>query len=390
MNKTLSRRTKGNILVVSFSMLSSDPRVRRHLLSLVTHFKCFAGGYSDPVIPGIDFIPIASNPSKTTLQKVLHAAFSILGLHELNYFLRSDVQALIKHLKVSRYDLIIANDIETLPAVVKYCHQARILFDAHEFSPKEFSESWRWRFLYGRAKSFLCRKYLPKANAIMTVNQGILREYTSTFGVHGEVIYNTPAYSKLPVRSPGNTIRIIHHGAALRSRRLELMIEVMRRLPNRYQLDFMLMPSDQTYYAELKHMAAAVPNIRFIPTVPTEQIVTTIAKYDIGLYMLYPSNFNNLMALPNKFFEFVQARLAIFVGPSPEMAAILKTFGNGVVIGDFEPESMAKAIQQYSRNEIFEMKKNSAKAARIYCLENEQKKLRAIVERLLQSGARET
>jgi hypothetical protein len=32
------------------------------------------------------------------------------------------------------------------------------------------------------------------------------------------------------------------------------------------------------------------------------------------------------MALPNKFFEFIQARLAVAIWPSPEMSKITKTF----------------------------------------------------------------
>ena len=53
------------------------------------------------------------------------------------------------------------------------------------------------------------------------------------------------------------------------------------------------------------------------------EIVDTIAEYDIGLFILSPINFNYYHALPNKLFEFIQARLAIAVSPSPEMARIV-------------------------------------------------------------------
>jgi len=360
-------------------------------VSLAKEYEISAIGYDASGIPGVEHIVLAGIPQLSLFEKISRAILSILGLHLINYRRRPDVRELHLILTQNRFDVILANDIETLPVVTDVAGKARIIFDAHEYSPKEFTENFKWRILHGRAKYWLCKRFLPRADQLTTVGTAIRDLYETEFGICGEVIYNAPALNAdIRILHPKNTIRIIHHGAALRGRRLELMIEVMRRLPNRYQLDFMLMPSDMAYYSELKHLAAAVPNIRFIPTVPTEQIVTAIAKYDIGLYMLYPSNFNNLMALPNKFFEFVQARLAIFVGPSPEMAAILKIFGNGVAIGDFEPETMANSIQQYSKNEIVRMKKNSARAAKVYCMENERKKLLAIVERLLQSGARET
>jgi hypothetical protein len=89
------------------------------------------------------------------------------------------------------------------------------------------------------------------------------------------------------------------------------------------------------------------------------------------------------MALPNKFFEFMQARLAIFVGPSPEMAAILRQFNNGVAISNFDAVEMASAIASYSREEIYQMKKRSGQAAKVYCMENEKRKLIAMVDRIL-------
>ena len=71
------------------------------------------------------------------------------------------------------------------------------------------------------------------------------------------------------------------------------------------------------------------------------RIVDTIAQYDIGLFLLSPANFNYYHALPNKLFEFVQARLAVAIGPSPEMARIVNDHDLGIVAPDFEPTTMA-------------------------------------------------
>lgn len=379
----MRRSKKRRIAIIAFSNLSTDPRVRRHIFSLRKHYDLTTIGYDSPQILGLKSFVIHKPKAKSFLEKIFFALLSVLGLHISNYWRRTDTKQLRTILSGQSFDVIIANDIETLPAVVKAGGGVPTIFDAHEYSPKEFAENWQWRLLHGREKYALLRKFLKYASELTTVCGAIRNEYQQEFDVSGEVIYNAPAFAKITPKQPGRTIRIIHHGAALRGRKLELMIEVMKHLPDNYQLDLMLMPSDKEYFSELQAHASHLQNVRFVPTVPTENIVQAISKYDIGLYLLYPSNFNNLMALPNKFFEFIQARLAIFVGPSPEMAAILKEFGNGVAISNFDAIEMAREIQTYGRSEIHQMKKSSARAAKAYCMENEQKKLISIIENLL-------
>ena len=86
-------------------------------------------------------------------------------------------------------------------------------------------------------------------------------------------------------------------------------------------------------------------------------------KYDIGLYLLPPMNFNQEHALPNKFFEFIQARLAIAIGPSSEMTSIVEKYDCGIVSKDFEPENLASKINSLSTEKVRYYKQNSHKTA---------------------------
>jgi glycosyltransferase involved in cell wall biosynthesis len=92
------------------------------------------------------------------------------------------------------------------------------------------------------------------------------------------------------------------------------------------------------------------------------------------------------MALPNKFFEYIQARLAIAIGPSPEMARIVQEFGCGVVAEDFSPASLAHALNQLSSADIDRMKAGSDRAARAYTAETNAEKLREIVASVLKES----
>ena len=103
--------------------------------------------------------------------------------------------------------------------------------------------------------------------------------------------------------------------------------------------------------------------VSFIDPVGTHEISKKINEYDIGIYILPPLNFNNINALPNKFFEFIQGRLAVAIGPMPAMAEIVKRYSLGVVAQDYTSRSLATAIKNLSRENIYKCKKNAEAAA---------------------------
>jgi hypothetical protein len=140
------------------------------------------------------------------------------------------------------------------------------------------------------------------------------------------------------------------------------MIELVGRLEDRYELDMMLVHQDHVYFERLNELASKYSNVRIIPPVAFDDIVPSINEYDMGLFLLPPANFNYLHALPNKFFEFVQARLAIAVGPSPEMAGLVEKYELGVVSHDFSVESMFLQLKQLTHEQInkFKIKSNEA------------------------------
>lgn len=80
--------------------------------------------------------------------------------------------------------------------------------------------------------------------------------------------------------------------------------------------------------------------------VPMHRIVSFASTYDIGVFLLPPTNFNYRNALPNKLFEFIQARLAVAIGPSPQMAAVVREWNCGIVSDDFTPASLGENLQR--------------------------------------------
>ncbi len=264
------------------------------------------------------------------------------------------------------FDLIFANDAETWPLAIelKKSHPgAKVIFDAHEQYAKEFSDMLLWKWFHKRFVNFVCENYIPKADKFVTVCDGIAQDYAKDYGVKAQLILNTPDYEPHLIPSqPKRKIQIIHHGIANRSRKIEKMVRLMDYLDERFELRLMLVPSDPAYLKELNEMAKG-KQIEFLTPVPTQEISTFINRFDIGLFILEPVNFNYANALPNKFFEFIQARLAIAIGPSPEMKKILEAEHIGIVTQSFDEKEMAEVLNALSLEEIHLMKQNSHKVA---------------------------
>jgi len=201
----------------------------------------------------------------------------------------------------------------------------------------------------------------------MTVCEGIAERYEREYGQKCLVLTNAGNYRKLKPSQLNGQIRLIHHGACSRIRNIECMIYLMDFLDEDYCLDLMLvpMPEQEGYYKEIVELCRSRENVCVIPPVATEKIPEATNSYDIGLFLLPPGNFSYLHALPNKFFEYVQARLCIAIGPSPEMMKYVNKFELGVVSESFSPEQLARDLKMLSREQILQFKCNADKAAEI-------------------------
>ena len=146
----------------------------------------------------------------------------------------------------------------------------------------------------------------------------------------------------------------------------------------------MLIPTQEDCYNQLVTMCEDYEHIRIIEAVSPKEIIPFINTYDAGVFLLKPVNFNYEMALPNKLFEFIQARLAIVVSPNQEMARIVKKHKLGIVSNDFSPESFGAAIQALSREKILEFKKSANKHAFDLSSEQSKKRIQSCVQSLTQ------
>ncbi|MBS1634825.1 MAG: glycosyltransferase [Bacteroidetes bacterium] len=368
------------ILILSYSHLKSDPRVMRQIEALRGLYTVETCGLSSSEADGIVHHAIYQIPPFSLFRKIKRVLFFYFRLYDLYYWddMRKELAATFQK---NDYTAIIANDIQTLPlALLISAGKENVYFDAHEYHPKEFEDNTSWRLFHKPYVSYLCKKYIPRAAAFSTVAEGIAKQYEKFIGKKPELITNATRFHPLnPNPVNPEHIKLIHHGAAIRSRKIECMIDMANLLDKRFSMDFMLVGNDREYTDILKQRAGKNPGIRFIEPVSSSDICPFTNAYDLGIFLLPPTNFNYLHALPNKLFEFLQARLGIVVSPNPEMAAFVNTSRLGIVSSDYTPEAMADAINKLTTAQITAFKQQAHAIAQQESAEANIRRIQAII-----------
>ena len=374
------------ICIMALSDLSWDIRVRKHIRNLKDLGDVTVVDYGPSRIGGIKEITL-SFPEPLSFPKKIIYGFMMFSGHSKSRYWRENRET-YEVLKDKRFDLFIANNLIMLPLAIKLAEKnnAKVILDAREYSPLEWANRFYWKFTFQKFYNYIGKKYLTKLDHMFTVCEGIAEKYKEQFSVGSDILMNVPNYTKIDFKStPLDKIKLIHHGDAIPDRKMEVMIEMMKFLDKRYELHFMLLQNNTPYLNKLKKLAIKISpeKIFFHKPVSPDMVITKISQFDIGLYLLIPNNFNDKFALPNKFFDFIMAGLAIAIGPSLEMKKIVKKYNCGVISSDFSAKSLANKLNSLTPKKIDGYKRNSLNAAKILNADSEWQKLTNVVEDLL-------
>lgn len=378
-----------HILVISFTDLKNDRRVNRQIRFLASEHHVTAAGRASPEIPGVDFVPIGMRP-KSLAGKALSLAQIVCRQYDAYYWRLHHVREAYDALSRVPFDLAVANDLETLPLALRLAGDRPVLFDSHEYFPRRFEDQIKFRWLINPYAANMCTRYAPQAAAMLVTSPGVGALYERDLGFRPILLTNATDYYDLsPIeKRHGDPIRLVHHGAASSSRRIELTIEMMDYLDDRFSLDLFLVPGDPRYIASLQRRAKDNPRIRFPDPVPGEQLVPATHNHDIGVFLLPPTSASYRYALPNKLFEYIQARLAIAIGPSDSMASLVREHGLGVISEDYTPQSLARLLLPLDHDQINAYKRRSHAIARRYSSEGNRQLLLDLVQELAASHPR--
>lgn len=379
------------VLVVSDSNIDQDSRVRNQLRWLTS-----AGWETDTLGQGLP--PSDSNGQHFVLSQrpFLARLFAYVFLGNklrFNFLMKSAIpQKLIQ--STSSYDAIIVNEIDLLPwfvssgkTLLSSSQGAKIHLDLHEYALSH-GVGWLWNFLFSRYRRWLA-SFIPSDvfASRSVVASAIADLYVKAYGIQKPiVIQSCPEFVDLkPSAVDANNIRLIHHGKADLDRGLELLVDAIEYLDNRFNLTLMLIESG-TALATLKKRAEIYSDrITFIDAVPVAEVARRLNEFDLEIIVFPPVTENLKYALPNKFFEAIQGRLGIISGQSPSMTELIASLDNGVVVTGWQAKDIADALNSLTETDIQNMKRQSDVAALV--LNSEAEGAKFLAEAVPSTGA---
>lgn len=364
------------VVSVAHTNLDVDARVQRQLkaLSICFNVVCISDGSTKTGWAELRRVPITSDQHEPLgtrrARKCRRILFNWLGLHVKNCSQIPWVRQCVKELSKFDWSICIANDILSLVAASQFPNR-QIVFDAHEFYPR--FKSLTHRSAGEKAAAAILHNCLPGVRGISTVSPGLQKLYHDDFGVTPALIRNCPPWHDIkPTPTKGKRLRLVHHGLFKQSRGISELVEAVKRLNGQHSLDLYLTGNQSTEcFRRLRKEVDSVPYIRVMDPVPVPSLITTLNQYDVGVFLLPCTNDNHRYALPNKLFDFIQARLAVAVSPNQDMASLVKTTDTGVIIPGWNTTALAECLSGLTTESVSKFKASSGKAARQLCSENE-------------------
>jgi hypothetical protein len=348
-------------------------------------FRCKVIRFAEAVLPTACLGPVKK-----------FGRVAVLGSRELRYGLQafglsSGVELYLRgqeirkfYLVASRFDadIYLANDWHMLPVAITRAREcgSNFCYDTHEYALEEYKYLLRWRLTRRPLVRSIESVGLREALVASTVSQGIADDMKREYQLSRDIIEirSVPKYTEVSVSPPGQFIEVLYHGIIVRDRGLE---ECIRSVPFwRKEFQFVLRgPASSEYRARLEGVAGSLgiaDRVRFDEPVPMTELVQAASNSQIGIFTPPRSSKHNFYVLPNKFFEYIHAGLAICVSDLPDMAGIVRKYDLGrSVKKDLSPESIAEAINGFDRDSIARYGASSLAAAKILNWEMEENKL---------------
>jgi asparagine synthase (glutamine-hydrolysing) len=288
-----------------------------------------------------------------------------------------------------RPQLVLCHDYFTVDVALEVGRrsEAPVSLDCHEYALGQYTHNDRWMRWHRPMIKALQDNLFARVDGITTVCGGIADLLTTEHSLKKRVcvVRSTPFFTEQPFRATGGVITVLYHGEIFPTRMLHIAVRSLHL----WRLEFRLVLrglADPAYLEELRRIAAETgvqDRLLIEPPVLFDQIVPAANRADIGYFVHQDTGPQRRFALPNKFFEYVMAGLAVVVSDMPEMASLVRKHDLGVLVPECDEKSIASIINSLDRATIDRLKKNSLRAATELNWESEKTKMLRLYEEIL-------
>ena len=287
----------------------------------------------------------------------------------------------------TRADVLVSNDLDTLPAnysASRFKRGVRLVYDSHEYftgvpelvSRPKVQKIWL----------YIERNIFPKLKSVYTVNQSIADIYEKKYRVPVKIVRNispkqiqSEIASKAELDIPENVPLIIIQGVGINIQRgAEEAVEAMHNIDG-----VLMIVGDGDVVPQLKvkvKREGLSDKVRFYKKRPYNELMQFTTHADIGLTLDKPDSDNYRYSLPNKLFDYIHTSTPVVATAILEVQRIVEKHDIGVVVDPFTAERLANAINCLisQPDELARLRLNCQKAAEVEHWENETAILREI------------
>ncbi len=175
-----------------------------------------------------------------------------------------------------------------------------------------------------------------------------------------------------------DAIIVLYLGKLSENRGIERLLHLFSGLEKQVHLVFM---GDGSLTEMIKRFGESHPTIHWLPPVPMAEVVAHARGADMGVSVIDHSCLSYTYAMPNKFFEYLQAGVPILIGNMPEQREIVDANKVGWVLSA-DDATARRFLNGLTREDITIKQENTAAISHLYTWERERETLRLAYEKL--------
>jgi len=286
----------------------------------------------------------------------------------------------------SKKDILLSNDLDTLLPnfLISKVFKTKLVYDSHELFtevPELINRPFVQKFWLT-----IERNIVPHIKNCYTVSDSISNYYNLNYKTNFTTIRNLPLKNDTTLKGgfpfeTENKKIIIYQGAINKSRGLELMIASMQFIEN----TIFVIIGNGDIKNKLKHQVQVLKleeKIKFIPKIYPEELQKLTPLADLGISIEEDFGLNYKFALPNKLFDYIQAKVLVLISDLPEMKNIVQKYGVGQIVQNRTPRELANQITTILQKDKNFYDSNLENAKKELTWQNESEHLKSIYNNL--------
>jgi glycosyltransferase involved in cell wall biosynthesis len=247
--------------------------------------------------------------------------------------------------------LYLASDLYVLPSLTAAAkrHGGTLVFDSRELYSHLDASAGR-PFVRATWQA-IERRYIRRADAVMTVNDSIADVLATTYGISRPTVL--PNIPDLPPPPPSDRLRrelaipddgrtlVLYQGLFREGRGLLALIDAAREIDS-IRLAFI---GEGPLEEEVLRQSGSLGDRAHVHTFvhPSDLPDFTVGA-DVGACLIEPITESLRLSLPNKLFEYLNARVPVLASPLPEIQRIVDAYDVGTLADPTDSGAIVDAL----------------------------------------------